>query len=187
MLIFTCDFFCFLSGRDSYYRSRIDQIMIASLKNLIEQTSRFLNSITIMVKLLQTTNVILFKRIEMMKKIIFRIPIVCLYCFPFVYFSMYIDFAHGSMFGYLIMVLGTLILAFFGKLLSNTRLVIIGNIASVIVSFYFLHQMEMTLGVGWDGGYYKPLTPYQLLLFVSFLNLIPQFLMMKLANRVKKK
>ncbi len=37
------------------------------------------------------------------------------------------------------------------------------------------------------GGYFKPLTPYQIFMLVSFLNLIPQFLTMKLANRYKKK
>lgn len=91
------------------------------------------------------------------------------------------------MLGYLIMIVVTSILAFIGKFFSNSIPIIIGNIASAIISFYFLHKMEITLGVGWDGGYFKPLTPYQLLLLVSFLNLIPQFLVMRLANRFKKR
>ncbi len=37
------------------------------------------------------------------------------------------------------------------------------------------------------GGYFKPLTPYQLLMLVSFFNLIPQFLAMKLGNKHKNK
>ncbi len=121
-----------------------------------------------------------------MRKLIVMILIVCLYCFPFVYFSMYQDFANGSMIGYVIMLIGTSILAFFSKLFSNTIPFIIGNILSVIISFYFLYKMEIELGVSWHLGYFKPFTPYQLLLLVSFLNVIPQFLIMILVKKYKK-
>jgi len=121
-----------------------------------------------------------------MQKLIISILIICLYCFPFVYFSMHQDFANGSMVGYLIMIVGSSILAFLSKLFSNTIPFIIGNIASAIISFYFLYKMEISLGIGWDGGYFKPLTPYQLLLLVSFLNLIPQFFVIMLANKINK-
>lgn len=121
-----------------------------------------------------------------MRKLIISILIVCLYCFPFVYFSMHQDFANGTMIGYLIMIVGTSILAFISKYFSNSIPFVIGNIVSAFVSFYFLYKMEISLGVGWEGGYFKPLTPYQLLLLVSFLNLVPQFLVMKLTSRIKK-
>jgi|SRR5699024_616699 len=121
-----------------------------------------------------------------MKRLMISILIFCMYCFPFTYFSMYQDFEHGSMFGYLIMVVGTSILAFFVRIFGKSILFIIGNIATGLISFYFLHKMEVTLGIGWDGGYFKPLTPYQLLLLVSVLNLIPQFLVMKLTKIVMK-
>ncbi|CAM3851206.1 MULTISPECIES: hypothetical protein [Bacillus cereus group] len=121
-----------------------------------------------------------------MRKLIVMILIVCLYCFPFVYFSMYQDFANGSMIGYVIMVIGTSILAFFSKLFSNTIPFIIGNILSIIISFYFLYKMEIELGVSWHRGYFKPFTPYQLLLLVSFLNVIPQFFVMILVKKYKK-
>src|SRR5690625_1643378 len=121
-----------------------------------------------------------------MQKLIISILIICLYCFPFVYFSMHQDFASGSMVGYLITIVGSSILAFLSKLFSNTIPFIIGNIASAIISFYFLYKMEISLGIGWDGGYFKPLTPYQLLLLVSFLNLIPQFFVIMLANKINK-
>ncbi|WP_217587497.1 hypothetical protein [Lentibacillus saliphilus] len=122
-----------------------------------------------------------------MRKFITGILIVGLYCFPFVYFSMHQDFTNGSMFGYLIMIVGTSLLAFLSRYFSNTIPFIIGNVASFIISFYFLSKMEATLGVGWDDGYFKPLTPYQLLFLVSFLNLIPQLLVMSFANRMKKR
>jgi len=120
-----------------------------------------------------------------MRKVIISILIVFLYCFPFVYFAIHQDFSSGSMLGYLIMIAGTTILAFFSKYFSNIIPFIVGNIASVIISFYFLYKLEVVLGGGWDGGYFKPLTPIQLLLLVSILNLIPQFLVMSLANRIK--
>lgn len=99
---------------------------------------------------------------------------------------MFQDFASGSMVGYFIMVVGTSILAFLSKYFSNAIPFIIGNIATTIISFYFLSKLEVTLGVGWDEGYYKPLSPHQLLLLVSILNLVPQLLVMMLANRIKR-
>ncbi len=124
------------------------------------------------------------KILRVLRKIVIGILIVCLYCFPFVYFSMHQDFANRSMLGYLIMIIVTSLLAFFGKLFNNSISLIIGNILSVIISFYFIS--EMTGNERW-GGYFKPLTPYQLLILVSFLNLIPQFFAMKLAKRNKNK
>ncbi len=123
---------------------------------------------------------------ETVRKLIVTILIVCLYCFPFVYFSMYQDFTNESMLGYVIMVIGTSILAFFSKFFSNTIPLIIGNILSIIISYYFLYKMEVEFGVSWHRGYFKPFTPYQLLLLVSFLNVIPQFLVMILVKKYKK-
>src|SRR5690625_4534178 len=117
-----------------------------------------------------------------MKKLVIRILIFCMYCFPFVYYSMYQDFEYGSLFGYLIIIVGISILAFFFKIYCKLSLLIFGNIATGLISFYFVY----TYGIGWDVGYFKPLTPYQLLLLVSVLNLIPQFLVMKLTKSVKK-
>ena len=117
-----------------------------------------------------------------MRKVIVGILIVCLYCFPFVYFSMLQDFANGSMLGYLIMIVVTSLLAYFGKLYNSTIFVIIGNILSVVVSFYFINEMN---GNERWGGYFKPLAPYQLLILVSILNVFPQLIAMRLA--VKKR
>jgi hypothetical protein len=117
-----------------------------------------------------------------MRKIGVRILIVFSYCFPFVYFSMYQDFANSSMFGYLIMIVVTSLLAFFSKLFSNSIPLIIGNITSGIISIFFISRMT---GIGnWD-FYFKPFPPSMLLIVVSVLNLIPQFLAIKLANRYK--
>ena len=118
-----------------------------------------------------------------MRKIV-GILIVIFYCFPFVYFSMYQDYVYGSMLGHLIMIITTSLLAFFGCLFSNSISLIIGNILSLVISYYFIGEM----GRREDWGYYfKPLSPSQLLFLVSFLNLIPQFFALKLAKKIKKK
>ncbi len=115
-----------------------------------------------------------------MKKIIIGILIAGLYGFPFVYFSMHQDFVNGSMLGYLIMIVMTSLLAFFGKLFSHSVYLWIGNLLSVIVSLYFNSMMN---GNDAWGGYFKPLSPSQLVIFVSLLNMIPQFFAIRLANR----
>ena len=118
-----------------------------------------------------------------MKKTVMGIIIVCIYCFPFVYFSMYQDFANGSMLGYLLMIVLTSLLAFFGQFFSSSIPIMIGNILSVLSSFYFIK----TSNEDWR-GFFKPLSPYQLLILVSILNLIPQFLAMKFAKiKIKNK
>lgn len=97
---------------------------------------------------------------------------------------MYQDFINRSMVGYVIMIVATSLLAFFGKYYVNSIPMIVGNILSGFISFYF--NSKMMGNDGWD-GYFKPLTPNHLLIVVSFLNLIPQFIALKIAKRYKNK
>jgi hypothetical protein len=110
------------------------------------------------------------------------ILIVILYCFPFAHFAMYQDFTNHSMIGYMEMVTATFLLSFLVKYFCNYIPFIIGNILSLIISFYFNGKMVDT--VEWYSGYFKPFYPSHLLVMVSLLNLIPQLLAMKLANKV---
>lgn len=119
-----------------------------------------------------------------MKKIAMNILITCLYSFPFVYFSMYKDFTDSSMVGYLLMILTTSILAFIGQYSNHTIAVIIGNVVSTMVSYYFVTQMA---GDDRWGGYFKPLEPTHLLVLVSVLNVIPQRMAMNLAKQYRRK
>ncbi|RDU37911.1 hypothetical protein DRW41_08865 [Neobacillus piezotolerans] len=105
------------------------------------------------------------------------------YCFPFGYFAIYQDYKDGSMLGYLLLILGPAILAFINKLKGYTFLIVIGNLFSAGVSFYFSNQMA---GVDRWGYYFKPLTATSLLFTISILNLIPQFMAFKLAKQKKK-
>lgn len=118
-----------------------------------------------------------------MKKTVIGILLVCLYCFPFVYFSMHQDFENSLMLGYLMMIIVTSLLAFLSNIFSNSIFAIIGNMLSLIISFYFIS--EMSGNERWD-VYFKPLTPYKFLIIVSILNLIPQFFAMKFAEKYKK-
>lgn len=119
-----------------------------------------------------------------LKKIGISILIICLYSFPFTYFSMYQDFINRSMVGYVIMIAATLLLAFLSKFYVNSVPMIVGNILSGFISFYFISRMMGS--IGWD-GYFKPASPNQLLFVVSFLNLIPQFMALRIAKGFKNK
>ena len=119
-----------------------------------------------------------------MQRLEIGIFITCLYCFPFVYFSMYQDYANGSMLGYLFMIVVTVLLAFLSKFINSFAPLIIGNIASLIVSYYFVGQMSG--GERWS-NYFSPLIPFQLLIVVSVLNLIPQCIAIMLGNALKKR
>ncbi|MBP1916211.1 hypothetical protein [Lederbergia galactosidilytica] len=119
-----------------------------------------------------------------MRKFGIGILVVCLYSFPYVYFSMYQDFAQHLMLGYLIMIIVTSLLAFFSIFFCNIIPILIGNIVSAILSYTFIAGMD---GVeNWD-TFFKPLTPNELFLFVSFFNLLPQLIAIALAHRHLKK
>jgi hypothetical protein len=117
-----------------------------------------------------------------LKKISIGVFLVILYCFPFVYFSMKQDFANRSMIGYLIMIVSTSLLAFIAKYFCSSIPFIIGNILSLVISFYFNGKMSETHM--WNGGYFKPFYTSQLIVVISLLNLIPQYIAIVLANKV---
>ncbi len=115
-----------------------------------------------------------------MRKVSAGFLIICLYCFPFVYFSMRQDYINGSMLGYLVMIAVTFLLSFLGKRFVHYLPVILGNIASAVISLYFVNRYAGN--EVWD-GYFKPLSPGQLVILVSVLDLVPQFIAINLANR----
>lgn len=117
-----------------------------------------------------------------MKKLGLNFLIICLYCFPFGYFSIYTDFTKDSIMGYLIMAIVTSTIAFLGKYYNTVFAIIIGNIISVIVSHYFLNKIityELRI-------YISAVTPQTLLILTSVFNLIPQLFAVKLAGKYSK-
>ncbi|WP_047984360.1 hypothetical protein [Ornithinibacillus californiensis] len=120
-----------------------------------------------------------------MKKPWIGIVIIIFYSIPFAYFSLYQDFTNRSLVGYLIMVLITAILAFFGQYFSSFIPLIIGNILSTLVSIYVYLELGNTEGL--DEGYFKPFYPLQLIIVLSVLNLVPQFFAAFFAHVKKTK
>ncbi|RFU60488.1 hypothetical protein D0466_21650 [Peribacillus glennii] len=115
-----------------------------------------------------------------MEKKVISILIICLYSFPFAYYSMYQDYANHTMIGYLLMIVATSLLASFSKFFCNSIPLIIGNVISGIASCYFLNNLA---GNEQWSGYFKPLTASQLLVLVSLINIIPQVIAFKIAKK----
>lgn len=120
----------------------------------------------------------------MMKKVAVYSLIICFFIFPYAYFSLFQDFNSSSMKGYLLLLVISIILAFFGGLTNNSIAVLIGNILSFIISYYF--NSKMINIDSWD-GYFKPIGSIRFLVVVSVLNLIPQLVAIKYAKSQNKK
>ena len=118
----------------------------------------------------------------MKRKIGINILIIGLYCFPYVYFSMYKDFNNSSMVGYLIMIFITSILAFASKYSNNLLSMIVGNIISLVMSYYFIKGMSGN--DRWD-GYFKPFYPTHFLFFASLINLGFQILSISITSKLR--
>jgi len=96
--------------------------------------------------------------------------IVIVYALPFAYFGMQQDYSHQSPIGYVAMVAAMGLLAFASIKLGSVYALLIGNIASFAVSFYFVGNMQGdTLA-----AFFKPLSSEQTLIFLSVLMLILQ-------------
>ena len=130
------------------------------------------------------------KEVGILRKVVVGFIVFCLYGYPYVYYSMYQDFTDRLLFNYLIMIVATSTFAFIGKLYSNYIPIILGNIVSAIISFYFILKWENNAQyeemAQW-GSYFVPFSPNELLVFVSVLNLIPQLFTMNLAKKMKNR
>lgn len=107
--------------------------------------------------------------------------IILLYCIPYPFLSMYIDYSNGSMVGYIIMIAVTSIIAFCATRIKYIPALMIGNVALAIISYYFSGQITSEK---W-GWYFKPFTASQLSIIVSLVNLLPQLTAMGLAKIYK--
>ncbi len=105
-----------------------------------------------------------------MKNWIIRIFILLFYLIPYMFLSMNEDAASGTMWFYLLMIVAFVILSYISKKTNNRRLVIIGNICSLLVSLVCLFRFRTEK---WD-WYFKPLTDIQLMITVSVIAFIIQ-------------
>lgn len=114
-----------------------------------------------------------------MKKAITIIAMLGYAC-PFVYMAMFVDYSSWSMAGYVVMLIVTPVLAVICSKAFGVKAVIGGNMLTFAVSYYFVGTME---GVARWGGYFTPLTPVQLLIFVSVCMILFQLVVVKLTTK----
>jgi urea transporter len=99
---------------------------------------------------------------------------------------MYQDITNRPLYGYLILIVGTSVLSFLSDFFGNFKLIIIGNLVSIIISFCFIHWMGFDgRPYGWADNYFKPFGVNLSLFVFSLLNLIPQLLAMFVAKWIK--
>lgn len=102
------------------------------------------------------------------------------YACPFVYGAMIQDFSNWSMAGYLFMLVVTPVLAVVCSKTWGVKAVILGNLLTFFVSYYFVGGME---GVEHWEYYFNPLTPVQMLVFVSVCIGLLQLVFIKIAKK----
>ena len=96
-----------------------------------------------------------------MKKLITRISLISGYCIPFVFLAMNEDAVTGTLWFYLVMILGFGALCYSCVKTKNTIIVVLGNLVSFVSSciFAWFFQTEK-----WE-YYFKPFLPNQLIIF----------------------
>lgn len=103
------------------------------------------------------------------------------YACPFVFVAMFIDYSRWPpMVGFALMLVVTPILAVIISKAWGVKAVILGNILTFVVSYYFVGSME---DVDRWGSYFKPLTPVQMLVFVSVCLVLFQLVVVKIKLR----
>jgi len=105
-----------------------------------------------------------------MKKSIIRIILLLCYCIPFVFLAMNEDATVGTLWFYLIMILGFCVLCCASAKSKNTWIVFVGNILSFASSCIFAWNFQTPK---WE-YYFKPFLPNQLIAFETVIALVIQ-------------
>lgn len=107
-----------------------------------------------------------------MKKNIIRIILLLFYCVPFVFLAMNEDVMRGTLWFYLVMIVGFGALCYGSAKTKNSWIVVIGNILSFIssCSFAWIFRTEK-----W-GYYFKPFLPNQLIIIETVVAIIIQLI-----------
>ncbi|MEY8445174.1 hypothetical protein AALA44_03075 [Enterococcus ratti] len=92
------------------------------------------------------------------------------FLFPYVYFSLLLDFHYHSVFGLIFLIFFAFHAGFFLQKKKQLSLLFLGNIGTTAASFFAYHYFS-----DWY-FFYQPFKPTELILLLSFLYLIPQFL-----------
>lgn len=118
-----------------------------------------------------------------MKKLITRILLISGYCIPFVFLAMNEDAVTGTLWFYLVMILGFGALCYSCVKTKNTIIVVLGNLLSFVSSciFAWFFQTEK-----WE-YYFKPFLPNQLIIFETVIAFAIQIIVaLCLVKRNKK-
>lgn len=118
-----------------------------------------------------------------MKKNITKVPLILGYCVPFVFLAMNEDAATGTLWFYLVMIVGIATLCFGSIRTKNSLIVVVGNILSFVSSciFAWFFQTEK-----WE-YYFKPFLPNQLIIFETILAFLVQIIFVIHYERKRRK
>ena len=107
-----------------------------------------------------------------MKKTFIKILLLLGYCIPFVFLAMNEDATVGTLWFYLIMIIGFYVLCYFSAKTKNSWIVIVGNILSFLSSCIFAWNFQTEK---WE-YYFKPFLPNQLIIFETVIAVIIQLI-----------
>lgn len=105
-----------------------------------------------------------------MKKNFIRVLLLLGYCVPFVFLAMNEDATVGTLWFYLIIIIGFGILSYASAKTKNSWIVVIGNILSFTSSCIFAWKFQTPK---WE-YYFKPFLPNQLIVFETVIALVIQ-------------
>lgn len=105
-----------------------------------------------------------------MKKALTRISLLLLYCIPFVFLAMNEDATLGTLWFYLIMIIGFGVLCYASAKTKNSWIIVVGNIASYASSLVFAWNFQTEK---WE-YYFKPFLPNQLIVFETIIAFVIQ-------------
>ena len=118
-----------------------------------------------------------------MKKNITKALLLLGYCLPFVFLAMNEDATTGTLWFYLIMIVGFGALCFGSIKTKNSLIVVVGNILSFVSSciFAWIFQTEK-----WE-YYFKPFLPNQLIIFETIIVFLIQIIFVVYYSRKSNK
>lgn len=105
-----------------------------------------------------------------MKKVFLKILLLLGYCIPFVFLAMNEDAVTGTLWFYLIMIVGFGVLCYGSLKVKSVWIIFVGNILSFISSCIFAWTFQTEK---WE-YYFKPFLPNQLIIFETVIALIIQ-------------
>lgn len=105
-----------------------------------------------------------------MKNFLTKILLMLLYCIPFVFLAMNEDATLGTLWFYLIMIIGFGVLCYASVKTKNLWIIVVGNIASFASSSLFAWNFQTEK---WE-YYFKPFLPNQLIIFETIIAFVIQ-------------